>query len=531
MKIAGIKKGMILSWVLSVLLILAVSCSETEDQKSSNVLVVGEISDFEALNPFGTTDAHARDIYNNIFLPLLDENPDLLTFSPRLAESYEFSDDRRKLIFHLRKDVYWSDGVRFTSRDVTATFRAQVNPAVAWPSQHLKKHIDSVVAVDKWTVVYYFNEVYPYQVMDARDGPILPAHFLEKIDPAELPRVPVEEIPSNGPFRVESWKKGQALTLVSYQDYYEEDKPYLDRVIFKVIPDQVTLITQLRSGEIDVMESIPPGEVADLEKNHPELRIFKFPTRAYGYIGWNAKNPLFKDIQVRRALTMAIDRQKIIDNVYYGYADECTSPFVPLIWAYNPNIEPIPFDPERAGKILADEGFSDSDGDGWLDRNGRKFEFELITNYGNQIRQDIQVMVQSMLKRVGIKVVPRALEWTVFLDRVKASSYDAMVNAWRVGTKADLAPIWSCEARKDGYNRVNYCNTTVDSLNEKACSLLDFEKARPLFYRAQKIIYREQPYTFTYQGVALNAISRRLKNVRPDVISMYHNLHEWRIPD
>jgi peptide/nickel transport system substrate-binding protein len=301
-------------------------------------------------------------------------------------------------------------------------------------------------------------------------------------------------------------------------------------VIFKIIPDQVTLLTQLRNGEIDCMESLPYAEVEKLRTDNPELQIFNYQTRAYIFIGWNGARPLFRSREVRRALTMAIDRRLIIDNLTYGFAEECTGPFVPLIWAYDPGIEPLPYDPGRAREILAREGFADTDGDGWLDRDGEAFEFELLTNYGNQVRADIQAMVQEMLRRVGIKVNTVTLEWLVYLDRLKSSDFDAVVHAWRVATKADLAPVWSCGARGEGgYNHFGYCNPEVDSLNALAAGMLDFEKAKPLFYRVQEIIYEDQPYTFLYVPHALAALNGRFKNVHPDPIGMYHFLCEWWI--
>ena len=517
--------------ILSIL--FAWSCSRKEQAaQRGGTLIVGEISDYESLNPMGTTDAHARDIYNLLFLSLLDEQDDFLTFKPRLAESYEFSEDRTVLVFHLRRDVHWSDGALVTARDVKATFKAQTNPDVLWASIHLKEHIDSVSVIDDFTVAYHFNHVYPYQLMDVNDGPILPKHLLESVEPDKIRTIPIEGFPTNGPFRIREWDRGQYLILEPYERYYEAGKPYLKKVVFKIIPDQVTLLTQLRGGEIDCMESVPYGKVENLRTGNPELQIFHFPTRAYNYIGWNGVHAFFKSMRVRRALTMAIDRKLIIANICYGFGDECTSPFVPLIWAYNSDIEPIPFDPQRAREILSEEGFADTDGDGWLERDGKRFEFALMTNYGNQARMDTQIMVQEMLRKVGIKVNPLTLEWKAMLDRLKASNFDAVVNSWRIGTKADLSPIWSCESmRKGGYNRINYCNPTVDSLNALACSMFDFEEARPLFNRAQELIYNEQPYTFLYVGHALNALNKRFKDARPDAIGMYHNLHEWWVEE
>jgi len=347
------------SWVFLIPVVLVVlfmlSCSREEASSRGGTLIVGEISEFESLNPMGTTDAHARDVYNLLFLSLLDEQADFLSFKPRLAKSYEFSSDRRKLTFHLRHDVFWSDGEPVTAYDVKATFEAQKNPDVLWSGRHLKEHIDSVEVIDKYTVVYHYNEVYPYQVMDANDGPIMPAHILRNVPPDSIRMLRVEDLPTNGPFKVKEWRRGQVLVLVPYENYYEKGKPYLEKVIFKIIRDQVTLLTQLKSGEIDCMASLPPREVDDLKKNHPELTIFDFPTRAYVYIGWNETFPFFSSRNVRRALTMAINRKLIIDNLYYGYAEECNGPFVPLIWAFNPNIKPVPYDVDAAKELLLSE--------------------------------------------------------------------------------------------------------------------------------------------------------------------------------
>ena len=518
--------------MLAALLAAPFGCAKKDRVERGGTLVVGEINDYEGLNPMSTTDSHARDVYQLLFLLLLDEHPDFLTFGPRLAESWEFSSDRLDLTFRLRKDVSWSDGVNVTADDVAATFAAQKDTATHWPSRPLKEHIDSVTVLDAHTVVYHFSKAYPYQIMDANDGPIMPKHVLDRMKHEEFGRLPIEELPTDGPFKLGSWVKGQALTLVRNDRYYEKGKPYLEKIIFKIIPDQVTLLMQLKNGEIDCMEMVPPGEMDDVGKNHPELAIFNFPTRAYNYIGWNASRVPFASPRIRRALTMAIDRNLINENIYYGYARECTSPFPPIIWAYNPDIKPIPFDTAASRRLLAEEGFRDVNGDGWLERGGKRFEFELITNYGNQLRNDIQVMIQEMLRKVGVKVEPITLEWTVFLERVKSGNYDAQVNGWRVGTKADLSPIWACAARgPEGYNRVNYCNPLVDSLNAAAAGMLDFEKAKPLFYRVQELIYEDQPYTFLNVVETRNVVHVRFRGVKPDAISMYHYLQDWWVSD
>ncbi len=524
----------VLPILMAVLLMFSIfSCTDSRKVvQRGGTLIVGETSDYESLNPMQTTDAHARDIYQQIFLLLLVENSDLLTFSPRLAKTWEFSQDRRQLTFHLRDDVFWSDGVKVTAYDVKATYEIQIHPDVLWSSRHLKKHIDSVSVLDDYTVTYHFNHVYPYQVMDVNDGPVLPKHFLDRYEPSQIKSIPIEDFPVDGPFKIGKWEKGQSLTLIPNETYYEKGKPFLSKVIFKIIPDPMTLITQLRSGEIDCMESAPPSEVDVLRKDYPDLQIIDYDGRGYVYIGWNAARTPFDNPRIRRVLSLAINRKMIIDNLYYGLARECVGPFPPLIWAYCPDIEPIPFDPAEASRILAGEGYIDSDGDGYLEKDGQVFEFELLTNQGNQLRADIQVMVQEQLKKIGIRVIPVTMEWTVMLSRHKAADFDAIISAWRASTKADLSPIWSCEARREGgYNRVDYCNPVVDSLNSLACSMLDFDEARPLFYEAQKIIYEEQPYTFLYVRSEILVLHKRFRDARPNAISNFHNLHEWWVEE
>ena len=214
--VSGVNRYRFILSFLFIFMLIFSSCSKkTGGRGRKGSLVVGEISDYEGLNPMSTTDAHARDIYNLLFLSLLDENDDFLTFSPRLATSWEFSENRLELTFHLRDNVTWSDGSKFTSKDVAATFKLQIDPETVWSGRHLKEHIDSVEVIDDFTVVYHFNRVYPYQVMDAVDGPIMPAHIINSTDPDEFGKISAEKLPVTGPFRIEKWDKGQSLILAA----------------------------------------------------------------------------------------------------------------------------------------------------------------------------------------------------------------------------------------------------------------------------------------------------------------------------
>ncbi len=229
---------------------------------------------------------------------------------------------------------------------------------------------------------------------------------------------------------------------------------------------------------------------------------------------------------------MAIDRQEIVQSLWYGYAKICTSPIISMFWAHNKNIVPFPYDPEASQVILEGKGWKDRNGDGWIDKNGQNFEFELTTNSGNKIREDILIKVQDYLKRIGIKIYPLPLEFKVYVDRNLNHNFDAYVGNWRVGTKVELKSIFHSSAIPDrGNNVVSYSNPQLDEVIDQARSLEDCSGQKPLWEKAQEIIHNDQPYTFLFEPKRINGINNRIKGVRLGVTDTYTNLHEWWIPE
>jgi peptide/nickel transport system substrate-binding protein len=515
------------------------SCGSNSDQPapgpaSGGTVVIGLLSEPATLNPLVASTTQEKDIIERLFLKLLEEQDDFLNFEPRLARDWVFSQDGLAVTFHLRKDVFWTDGTPCTARDVKFTFELQTDPRIAWPSRHLKDRIDSVEVVDDYTVRFRFSQRYPYQLMDANDGVIVPEHLLSDCPRDQFSTQPFSRRPAgNGPFMLGRWVSGQYVELVRNPRYYEPGKPYLDRVVFRVVPDDLTLLTLLKKGEIDCLESVSKEAAADLAADYPDIRIFKYPSRSMTYIAWNLERPWFQKREVRRALTMAIDRREIINTLLSGMAAECKSPMSPLIWAYDDSIESIPYDPRRAAAILKDNGWSDTDGDGILDRDGRPFEFEMITNNGNQLRVGIVTMAESYLRKVGIKVKPQLLDWNHFISRVTQSDFDSQVMGWKVGTRADLTELWHSRSNEPGgYNRVGYRNQEVDSLIDKAKNTLDTDQAKALWSRCQRIIYEDQPFTFIAVQYEVIALRSKFKGVRASPISFFINLRDWYIaPD
>ncbi|MFQ5653349.1 MAG: peptide-binding protein [Planctomycetota bacterium] len=500
------------------------------DHERGDTLVIGIIGDVDSLNDLTHTTRGASDVIGLLFMPLTRTNPDFSHGTGgALATGWEFSDNHRQLTMRLREDVYWTDGVKTTAHDVKFTFERQKDPVIAWSAISWKRFIERCDVVDEHTVRFTFSKLYPYQLMDAVVGYILPKHILEKVPPEEWKSCDFNRNPvGNGPYVLKEWKAQQHLVLEANPKYYRGAPP-LERIIFKVVPDQQNLVLQLKTGDIDFMESVPPRYLKELE-GIDHLVPYVYPSRAYGYIGWNLKNPLFQSKKVRHALTMAIDRQEIVDAVYYGYADVCEGPISPILWAYHPELPRFSYDPDRARRLLAEEGWSDHDGDGWIDKDGKRFEFELKTNKGNQIREDITVMVQDYLKQVGVKVSPNPLEWTIFSDDLNKKNFEAAVAGWSVGLKVDLRIMWHTESIDDKFNFISYSNPEVDAINDRAVDEMDRSKAIHDWHRAQEIIVGDQPYTFLYVPKQINFLHKRFRNVQMETVGWGYNVIQWWVP-
>jgi len=504
------------------------NASYTSPHDTGDVLVFGTIGDADSLNDLTSTTASASDIIGLLFLSLTRTNPDF-SHAPSLAKSWEFSENHLELTFHLRDDVFWHDGVRTTAHDVKFTFEKQISPNIGWATIKWKQFIKECVVVDDDTVKFIFERVYPYQLMDAVVGAILPKHILEKVPEEEMVSTDFNRHPvGNGPYRFKEWKAQQYVEVEANQEFFA-GRPPLDRIIFKVVPDQENLVLQLKNGEIDFMDQVPPRFFEELSRQE-DLVAYIAPGRSYTYLGWNLRNPLFESKKVRQALTMAINRREIIDSLLLEFGRIPKSPILPIIWAHNPNLPDLPYDPEKARQYLAEAGWTDSDGDGWLDKDGQRFSFTVKTNKGNQIREDIVVLVQDMFKEVGIEVKPNILEWTVFIGDMSKKDFEAAVAGWSVGLKMDMTTIWHSDSISDKFNFVSYANPDFDQLNDDAIFEMDPEKARQMWWRAQEMIAEDQPYTFLYSPKDIHFVHRRFQNVQMETVGWNYNLEQWWVP-
>jgi peptide/nickel transport system substrate-binding protein len=522
--------------IVAAALVLAAAGAVRADEKGAaldaRALVVGTRVEPATLNPIAITASEGHQIAGLIFLKLLEEQDDFISFRPQLAESWSVSDDGLDVTFRLRADARWSDGAPVTADDVRFTWELHVDTTVAWPSASIKSRIRDVEVRDARTVVFHFTEAYLYQLMDANDGVILPRHLLGSLPRREVKssgfgRAPV----GSGPYRVAKWEPGQYLDLARNPAYFGAP-PRVERVVVKFVPDAVTLVSQLKAGEIDLLESVQTDDLASIREKRPDVVIHEVASRRMSFVAWNLERAPFDDREVRRALTMAIDRAGIIAAVWGGRARECTSPLVPLLWAFDPAIPAIAHDPAAARAALRARGFADADRDGVLERDGRPLALELLVNEA-QSRVDVATLLQAQLAAVGVKVNLRVMEYGAYIDCILALDYDAALVEWRAATKVDLTPLFHTRSmRPKGYNFVSYSNPEVDRLIDEALAQKDLAAAKALWSRAQRLIYEDQPYTFIAVPQELTALDDRFCNVKPNAISFFANLAAWGVaPD
>ncbi|MDX1388649.1 MAG: ABC transporter substrate-binding protein [Acidobacteriota bacterium] len=485
---------------------------------SGGIAVLGSISDVDSWNEYLSREAFANSILRRIYLRLAREDgEDPSTepgFEPELAESWEIAHDGLSITFRLR-DTSWSDGQPVTSNDVRFTWLAQTHPDVAWAGASSKEFITDVEVVDPRTVIFHFDRVYPYQMIDAIDGGILPEHVFGKVPFDAWHSHPWSEAKiASGPFLLEQHRPNEEIVLVRNPRYYGVDDIHLDGFVVRIVPDAINLLTQLRSGNIDYMENIQPRDAEAVDEDG-DTSLLPFDSPGYHYIGWNGAREPFDDPEIRRALTMAIDRQAIVEELLYGFGRVSAGPWPSHRWGADPGLEPLPYDPGAAKRILADRGYRLRNG--VLEKDGHPFSFTMTTNAGNRVREEVLVKVQAQLARLGIEVELEPLEMGAFRKKVGSGDYDSYVGGWVFAGKTELKVLFDSQAvPPNGLNMVAYRSGDVDRLLGHIGNAETHAQLQPVLFEIQRQIHRDQPYTFLFESKRLAGVGRRLEGVGID---------------
>jgi peptide/nickel transport system substrate-binding protein len=360
---------------------------------------------------------------------------------------------------------------------------------------------------------------------------VMPRHVLEgaDLDSSPLARTTV----GTGPFQLESWETGQRITMRPNERHYE-GRPYLDRLVTRIIPDTTTQFMELETGRLDMMSLDADQWVLAAAK--PELAALydfhSYMAFAYTYLGFNLRDPRLADVRVRRAVALAIDKDELVEGVLQGLGRAANGPFKPDMWAYNDKVKPHPFDPDGARRLLAEAGWSDTDGDGVVDKDGQPFTLTISTNQGNRNRELTGLIIQSRLKEVGIEVKLLTIEWAAFLkDYLDKGAFEAIIMGWTIPMDPDLFDVWNSAKTNPGeLNFVAYANKEVDELIDVARFSLEREPRKRALDRIQELLHEDVPYVFLYVPDALVAVSKRFVGPEAAPAGLGWNMERWWVP-
>jgi peptide/nickel transport system substrate-binding protein len=510
----------------SLALVGVVACATREGAGRDATVFYASGADLQSINPLATVHPLAKAVQKRLLFLTLARYDSALRPIPELA-SWTWNADRTRLTFFLRRDVRWHDGRATTARDVVWTLEIARDPAVTYPRARDLATVASVVAEDSFTVDVRFDRSQPVFPDVLTDLAILPAHGFDGVVPSEIRAAPFNAAPiGNGPFAFVEHRPNQRWVFQRFAGFPSAlGQPTLERFVIAVVDEPATKLAALTSGELD-FAGIAPGH-ADFVRRDPRLEVIDYPILLANALVWNLRRAPFDDPDLRRALTMAVDRQLIIDAYLYGFGTVADGP-VPPEHPWFERIDRLPYDRSAANALLDEMGWTVGR-DGVRSRAGRRLAFDLLTvgTGDNALEQ----MIQAQLREVGVAVQIGQLELATFLAVAQsdAREFDALVT----GIPGDLSL---------GYVAAMFEGATAGPLAYPGYDSEEFDRAvadaraavtedalREAWRRAQRILARDCPTTWLYHARGLQGVNRRVRAAPPDLRGELTDIARWRI--
>lgn len=491
-------------------------------------LLDGEPDD---LNPLTFNSYPASQATHLMFRALARRDSTLSGYAPDLAESWEVREDST-LVLHLRDDVFWHDGEPVTAEDVVFTLDRQRNPVVASPRQSEVGAIESVEATDSFTVEVKLNRTGAYAVNALLEVLTVPEHLLADVEPERLRLAPFGQNPvGNGFYRFGRWERGQQLVL-EVNPEMPEGRAALDRIILRFVPDINAALTELLAGQGDLLR-IPPEHLGRVEAS-PNTDLHGAPRIRPAWIAWNVNMPPVDDVRVRQAILRGIDREAIADGLFGDVGEAAYSPIPPSLWEYADVAQPNAYDPDAARALLDAAGWRDANGDGIREKEGTELRIPIDYISSDQVRQDVLVAMQSMLREIGVEIVPRAYERTAWVERLRGQEFVGSSWGWGwgpgvVGPNAEMV-FHTRSIPPAGANFAGYSNPQVDDLIDRALATRDTTELREVWNRFQEIVISETPYSPLYLDPEIHGLNSRFANVEFRGIEWWEDVPYWYIP-
>jgi peptide/nickel transport system substrate-binding protein len=493
------------------------------------------------VTPLISTDLYADWVQAHVLEPMIYRDPDTLEYRPQLARSWQMTPDGLTLTFQLRKGIRFSDGEPLTADDLLYTYQLIMNPKINAP--RFRAYFEKVKSLEKhgdFEVVFTMKEPYFESLDLCGTLNILPKHFLSKYDDEEINQNP-GLLMGTGPYKMvdpAGWRPGKKVELVRNESYWGEAGTF-ERIIFLEVQEEAAEETMFGNGELDVYVTQPEQYLRLLKdpKTTAHANHFEFesPMSGYAFAAWNErrkdKPTIFADVRVRRAMTMLTDRDRICQEVFRGYAKPISGPFATNSPQADPAIQPLPYDPEGAKKLLAEAGFQDKDGAGVIKGpDGQPFRFKLTYGSGNATMERVFLFMKDGFAKAGITMELNPVDWPVLMKDLDNRDFDAVSLAWAGSIESDLYQEFDSSQIKDqGDNFMSYENKEFDSLAGEARRTVDAAKRMALWRKAHAVLAADQPYTFLFSRMSLRFMDKRIQNVRKSKIGLNY-IYRYSMP-
>lgn len=490
------------------------------------VLTIHIEIDPPTLNPILRPDAWiVRIVLHDVLEALVVRDTETSEFIGELAESWESNEDGTSYLFKLRKDVRWHDGRPFTSADVIHTLGMVLAPdSTAVSVKASLEEITKFVAHGKYEVALELSKPNSLFLQHLEGMPILPKHLYAKSNLNDHPanRKPV----GTGPFKFNSWATGKEIVLERHEDYWAEPA-WLDEVRYIIAKDKNVAYQMLKRGDIDLMPRINADQYLEYDKDAKVRKDFlriTYPVPDFSFIMYNTDNPLFASADARRAMTMLLDRERIRCAVHKCLARVVNGPWPIGHPANSSEVDPWPFDPGKAKKILKKAGFREKDG--VLHKGGKPFRFTFIVPTQSDAIQRMATIYQEELRGHGIVMDIKLLDWSTYIDKCRSHDFDIAALSFQLEWDNDLTGIFHSRSIDGGQNFISWKNDGVDYILEKARVELDYDQRNSLLRDLHDILHREQPYTFCFSPLESSLVSKEFRGLVPG-IKWYQERDVW----
>jgi peptide/nickel transport system substrate-binding protein len=494
---------------------------------------VGMQADFQPVNSITAGDQYTVELINYaLFTPLIQYD-EKLGVRPYLAERWDMTPN--DITFHLRRDVRWHDGRPVTAEDVKFTFDAAKDPATGSliGSAYLPL-VETAEVTDSFTIRFKFTQPHAQALEDFWWAP-MPKHLLQGVTAAEMRNAPFNRQPvGSGPYKFSQWQANQRLVVERNPAFPQGlgGPPSIERVVFRIIPEASTMLTELTTGGVEVDVPLPPDQVKQAQDND-QLQVFAFPGKAVYYIGWNNGRPPFNSATLRRALGMAINRQEIIDALLFGQGAPASSTVPPWHPLFPKDAPAAAFDVNAATQLLERDGWRDTNGDGIREKGGQPLRFTLMTS-DRALNRSVVEVLQSQLRKVGADAQIRVLEFQTMLAQHKSRDFDAVFTSWVLDNfqmaSAPAALFHSRLAKvEQSTNRSAVNIPELDRLIDQASAATDENQARGIWRSMTEVLEREQPVTFVYWLNETAAARKNLGNVAMDQRGELVSIAKWTV--